>query len=180
MQTLRSRLGSAIRFAKPKLPRSLLGCEPTVLHQRDTFFQANNGRLKLREIDPGTTATEAQLIQYVRDDDPKVRVSDYVISPVADPETMIAALEKSLGVRGVVEKKRRLWIVGQTRIHFDSVVGLGEFVELEFVLKDGQNQAEGHAVVADLMTQLEIVEADVVPCAYIDLIEQTDSCEKNE
>ena len=85
-----------------------------------------------------------RLIHYERDDDRTLRVSDYVISPVAEAPTMIAALDRAMGVRGVVEKKRLLWIVDQTRIHFDSVIGLGNFVELEFVLRDGQSHAEGH------------------------------------
>ena len=162
-----------------QLAREIAGSEPTILHQRDTFFHASQGRLKLREIDPDTPQATAQLIHYERDDDPTLRVSDYVISPVAEAPTMIAALDRAMGVRGVVEKKRLLWIVDQTRIHFDSVIGLGNFVELEFVLRDGQSHAEGHEFAAELMSQLDIDSKDVIECAYIDLLEQAQQTNQN-
>lgn len=40
-------------------------------------------------------------------------------------------LTKALGTWGVVKKVRNLMMVGETRVHFDSVEGLGDFVELE-------------------------------------------------
>lgn len=42
-----------------------------------------------------------------------------------------AVLAQALGVLGVVRKQRLLYLVGQTRVHLDTVEGLGDFVELE-------------------------------------------------
>lgn len=42
-----------------------------------------------------------------------------------------AVLSEALGVQGVVKKERRLYMVGQTRVHLDRVEGLGDFLELE-------------------------------------------------
>ena len=42
-----------------------------------------------------------------------------------------AVLTQALGVLGMVRKERLLYLVGQTRVHLDSVEGLGDFVELE-------------------------------------------------
>ena len=44
------------------------------------------------------------------------------------------ALGQALGVKGVVRKRRMLYMIGQTRVHMDQVEGLGDFMELE-VLK---------------------------------------------
>lgn len=40
-------------------------------------------------------------------------------------------LTQSNGILGTIEKTRNLYIVGQTRIHIDRVLGLGNFLELE-------------------------------------------------
>jgi adenylate cyclase class IV len=60
--------------------------------------------------------------------------------------------------------------VGQTRIHLDEVEGLGTFLELEVVLKPGQPAEEGHAIAAELMRELEVVDSDLLACAYADLL----------
>ena len=44
-------------------------------------------------------------------------------------------LSACMGVRGVVAKKRTLYLVDQTRIHIDEVENLGDHIELE-VRKD--------------------------------------------
>lgn len=40
-------------------------------------------------------------------------------------------LRLALGIKGSVNKKRYLYMVGQTRVHVDEVEGLGNFMELE-------------------------------------------------
>lgn len=118
------------------------------LVQRDTYFAAPRGRLKLREwhqpAPPGDVqlaATDAEaevrgatLIAYARPDDAGSRLSDYLLSAVPEPDTLRAALERSIGLRVVVEKQRLLYMWGHTRIHFDRVTALGAFVELETLL----------------------------------------------
>lgn len=140
---------------------------PTVLHQEDTFFPSPRGRLKLRRFADG----RGELIYYRRPDATDPEESRFVRSPAADPASLAEALGRALGVRGVVRKKRTLYLVGQTRIHLDEVEGLGDFLELEVVLAPGDSKEAGHAVARELMERLEVDEDSLVARAYIDLLE---------
>ena len=50
-----------------------------------------------------------------------------------------------------MKKTRYLYMVGQTRVHCDSVQGLGDFMELEVMMKEGQSNEEGVAIAEDLV-----------------------------
>lgn len=136
------------------------------LIQRDTYFNCPNGRLKLREIDGKT----AELIAYARQDQAEARGSDYVVTPVADVAGLLEALTRALGVRGVVAKRRELWMWRGVRIHLDSVEALGTFVEFEAVISDGESDADGHEKLHALCTALEIEAGDIVAGSYVDLL----------
>ena len=138
---------------------------PVVIDQDDTFFAVPHGRLKLRRFADGS----AELIQYHRDDHADAKASDYVRVPVADADALAAALTRACGARGRVRKRRLLLMAGQTRIHLDRVDGLGDFLELEVVLRDGQSDADGTAIAERLMTALAIAPEDRLAGAYLDL-----------
>lgn len=143
----------------------LSGQEPTVINQEDTFFNVPNGRLKLRK----QQGQKGQLIFYKRSDTQGPKLSDYSFHFTNDPFTLQNTLGQALGIQGHVKKVRFLYLVGQTRVHVDSVEGLGEFMELEVVLRDGQTAEEGQRIAYDLMHKLGIQMSDLVSCAYIDL-----------
>jgi predicted adenylyl cyclase CyaB len=133
--------------------------------QEDVFFQVRAGRLKLRIFSPG----EGELICYHRSDVSGPKQSDYSISRTADPAGLRTVLADALSIRGIVRKQRDLYLVGQTRIHFDDVEGLGRFIELEVVLQDNQTAEDGARIAEALMAALQIRSADLVEGAYIDL-----------
>lgn len=137
------------------------------IFQTDTFFNVEQGRLKLREFQDGS----AELIFYNRDNQSGPKLSQYWRSPCPDPESMLKILSESNGIRGVVKKQRDLMLVGQTRIHLDQVDQLGSFLELEVVLNDDQDQDAGFSVARDIMEKLKIDHDNLQPLAYIDLIE---------
>lgn len=139
-----------------------------VISQVDTFFHADRGRLKLRELGPAS----AQLIFYSRPDSAGPKRSDYRIFNTNEPASLKEVLALALGVRGVVRKTRTLYLVGQTRIHLDEVEGLGHFLELEVVLREGQEEAEGQAIAQDLMRRLGVEPEALLEGAYMDLIEK--------
>jgi predicted adenylyl cyclase CyaB len=145
-----------------------VGSRHEVQHQRDVFFHAANGRLKLRCFRDGTGV----LVAYDREDQTGPKVSDYTLAPVNDAARLEEALTRSLGLRGIVVKKREIAIVGQTRIHLDSVKGLGTFLELEVVLKSRQSAKQGLAIAKKLMKELKVGESDLLDRAYMDMLEE--------
>jgi adenylate cyclase, class 2 len=136
------------------------------LFQTDTFFRVSTGRLKLREIQ----GKHAELIAYSRDDIAGAKSSDYVISPVADVATMLAALSAACRVTRVVRKRRDLLLWRNVRVHLDRVEGLGSFVELESVVGE-VDEATAESNLQELMTLLALEQAEVVAVAYADLLE---------
>lgn len=137
-----------------------------VLRQRDTYFRATSGRLKLREQEPGG----AQLIAYERADDAQARQSAYHLVDVPDPAALTAALDAALGATVVVEKERRLLIDDGVRIHLDDVAGLGAWVELEAVAEPGSDLSAEHAKVARLRTALGLSDDRAVAEGYAALL----------
>ncbi|NQU81312.1 MAG: class IV adenylate cyclase [Bacteroidetes bacterium] len=134
--------------------------------QEDIFFNISKGRLKLRIFDSGS----GELIYYIRADSSGPKVSQYEISVTNEPESLKNILTSSLGVRGVIKKQRTLYKIGLTRIHFDQVEGLGNFIELEFVMQKNTSKKEALQTVENLMKKLEIQDNQLINTAYIDMI----------
>ncbi len=147
---------------------ALAGPPAQIIFQEDTFFPTPSGRLKLRVFAPD----RGELIYYQRPDGDGPKPSDYTISVTSEPQSLKDVLTAAFGVRGVVRKRRDLYLVGQTRVHLDQVEDLGDFIELEYVMRPGQAEGEAAAVVRELMSQLEIESTDLISRAYIDLLNQ--------
>ncbi|MDP3084620.1 MAG: class IV adenylate cyclase [Rubrivivax sp.] len=137
-----------------------------LIEQDDSFFVVPQGRLKLRRFADGS----AELIHYHRADTSAAKASDYVRVPVADADALSAALERACGLRGRVRKRRWLLLCGATRIHLDRVEGLGDFMELEVVLRPGQPDADGVATAEALMVALGLADVQRLAGAYLDLL----------
>ena len=135
------------------------------LHQIDTYFDVPKGRLKLREVeDYGGT-----LVYYERPDAAESRYSHYQLCDIANHTPFKQMMSDVLGVKVIVEKNRELWIYGNTRIHLDEVFDLGEFIELETVIRD-QSETEAQAEHNYLKETLHIAAADLIPVSYSDLL----------
>jgi homotetrameric cytidine deaminase len=149
-----------LKALDPDPARSLAVCrrlgaeDRGVLRQRDTYFRARSGRLKLREEEPGG----AVLIQYDRPDAAQARESRYRLTRVEDPDDLRASLDEALGTLVVVDKERHLFLWDGVRIHLDTVRGLGSFVELEGVAPPDSDLAPEQEKVARLQRELGIDE----------------------
>ena len=144
-----------------------LGAEDRgTLIQRDTYFEATQGRLKLRE----ESGAGAHLIAYQRPDLLGQKESRYRIVRVDDPTELREALSAVLGISVVVIKERRLFVLAGIRIHLDRVDGLGDFIELEGVASDDGDLERFAPLLTDLRQSFGIEEADLLRDSYSDLL----------
>ncbi len=125
-----------------------------VLNQKDVYYKNKQSLLKLR-IENGKEC----LIKYNRDEKGKKRWSDFDILyfEQGNVEKFLSELFK---ITAVVEKKRLLYKILNTRIHLDNVKGLGYFLELETLVfnnkKDAQNRFEKVKELLNLDTKNQI------------------------
>ena len=139
---------------------------PKLIAQDDAFFHCAHGRLKLRTFADGS----GELIAYDRPDARGPKASSYLITPTTDPQALRATLERALGQTGRVVKQRWLYLIGRTRVHLDRVEGLGDFLELEVVLRDDEAAESGAREAHALLKLLGVQPAQLIAGAYIDLL----------
>ena len=142
---------------------------PQRIKQHDYFFRSDRARLKLRVFESG----DGELIEYEREDRASARCSQYRIARTPDAFVLLEVLTGTLGRAGEVRKTRLLFMVGATRVHVDEVEGLGNFLELEVVLRPEQSEAEGERIAEGLLTELGIERDQLVAEAYVDLLERS-------
>ena len=139
---------------------------PVEINQDDTFFRCDTGRLKLRVF----SEERGELIFYRRANQRGPKESFYLLSPTSSPVGLRELLSQSNGQVGRVEKRRTLFLVGRTRLHLDRVKGLGDFLEIEVVLQDGETTEAGVAQAHALMEQLGVRPSQLIEGAYVDLL----------
>ena len=137
-----------------------------VLAQTDTYYRSPSGRLKVRE----TQGKQSELIYYHRRNFKGNRYSDYRRIPIEGPREMKGLLADLLGVLCVVKKERRLFLYKNSRIHLDTVQGLGNFLEFEVLVTNGKRQAR--TLMKELWKALEIRNNAVVAGSYSDLLQR--------
>lgn len=150
------------------------------LRQTDTYFQVPNGRLKLREIE----GEQAQLIFYTRPDQAEVKRSDYFIAPVSSAAELREVLGAACGFRAVVKKIRELYLLPRklgnaagarsrapSRLHLDTVEGLGKFLEIEVILPEGEPPQDAEQEAKSWLQEFGIAPADLRAGSYADLVD---------
>lgn len=135
-------------------------------HQVDTYFQVAHGRMKLRE---GTI--ENSLIHYQRVNTAGAKQSHVLLYEHQPAPALKAILIAALGVKVVVDKRRRIYFIDNVKFHFDRVEGLGTFVEVEAIDLDG---SIGLAKLQEQCTHyanlLGIQQSDYMAESYSDLL----------
>jgi predicted adenylyl cyclase CyaB len=132
--------------------------------QIDTYFKVGDGRLKMREFN----TDGAELIFYRRDETRDKRWSDYRVLKVSNAGELKVLLSEALGVDVIVEKRRRVFIYKNARIHIDTVKGLGNFIEFEVV----DNGGDVVGLMDFLIDKFSLRDAEFVRVSYSDLLKQ--------
>ena len=135
-------------------------------HQIDTYFSVQVGRLKLREGN-----IENALIHYEREDFAGAKSSHVLLYQHQPDRTLKEILIKTLGIKAIVDKRRKIYFINNVKFHFDTVDGLGTFVEVEAIDKDGtigkdklQAQCDEYAALFEIATE------DFCSLSYSDMI----------
>lgn len=106
-------------------------------HQIDTYFNTSIGRLKLREGN-----IENALIHYERGDTAGAKVSDIILYQHQPDQGLKNILIRQLGIKVVVDKKRKIYFIDNVKFHFDTVDNLGTFIEVEAIDQDGSTSTD--------------------------------------
>jgi len=135
-------------------------------HQVDTYFKVGSGRLKLREGN-----IENHLIHYERENKSGPKKSLVILYKYSSDQNLKEILTKSLGVFAVVDKYREIYFIDNVKFHLDKVLGLGTFVEIEAIDKDGSIGNEKLLEQCNhYLNLLNISQKDLVEKSYSDLM----------
>lgn len=145
---------------------AITGDDPVEILQDDTFFQCDAGRLKLRAFVDGTGV----LIFYQRTNAQGPSESFYSTVTTHAPDALRDTLSLAYGQSGRVKKHRTLFTFGRTRIHLDSVEGLGDYLELEVMMADDEAFEAGEQEAYEIMARLGVQKSQLVGTAYVDLL----------
>jgi predicted adenylyl cyclase CyaB len=134
--------------------------------QVDTYFDTWDGRLKMREFGND----RAELIFYRRVETSERRWSDYEVVQVCEPEKLKNLLAKIFGLKVVVEKRRKVYLYENARIHLDKVNGLGDFIEFEVMCDGDEKQVE--ELMEFLIERFGLKQENFIKVSYSDLLIQ--------
>jgi adenylate cyclase class 2 len=135
-------------------------------HQTDTYFNVPAGRLKLREGN-----IENSLIYYQRSNTADAKQSDVLLYKHSPDKTLKDILIKTNGIMVVVEKRRKIYFIDNIKFHFDTIQGLGTFIEVEAIDKTGEIGIERlKAQCNEYAKYFEIIDSDYIAVSYSDLM----------
>ncbi len=135
-------------------------------HQIDTYFNAQYGRLKLREGN-----IENSLINYDRENVSGSKESQIILYQHEPNVALKNILIRQLGVKIVVDKKRKIYFIDNVKFHFDVVENLGTFIEVEaidskeeFTIEELKEQCDKY------FDFFELTQNNIIDKSYSDLI----------
>lgn len=134
--------------------------------QTDTYYNVNEGRLKLREGN-----IENALIWYNRPETQGHKHSEVLLHRHSPGTALKEILQKLHGVKIVVAKKRRIYFIENVKFHFDAVDGLGHFIEVEAIDESGEQGMEKIKEQCDFYAKMfGVKDEDYIAASYSDML----------
>lgn len=134
--------------------------------QTDTYFNAHNGRLKLRE-----GSIENNLIFYERANQAGPKNSHFQLVKIEDAKGLKDALSKSNGIKVIVKKRREIYYINNVKFHIDEVPELGSFVEIEAGnVKVDLSQQQLKEQCDFYVKEFGIIDEDLIELSYSDML----------
>jgi predicted adenylyl cyclase CyaB len=134
--------------------------------QTDTYFDVAHGRLKLRQGN-----IENNLIFYNRPNQSGPKQSNFDLVRVEDSDALRDILEKAIGIKVVVYKKREIYCIENVKFHLDELETLGHFVEIEASNKmHAIDVSKLHEQCAYYIKKFGIEDADLLNVSYSDMV----------
>jgi adenylate cyclase, class 2 len=135
-------------------------------HQEDTYYHVAQGHLKLRQ---GTI--ENALVHHDRSLHPTGKTVCISRFPVAEGTDLNCILEKALGIKSVVNKKREIYFIDNVKFYLDEVSGLGSFIEIEAMdVEETGDTDELSRQCCHYREAMGIREEDILANSYSDLL----------
>jgi len=139
---------------------------PVQITQDDVFFACPDGRIKLRFLSEG----QGELISYKRANQAGPKESVYFVYRTDAPGQLLAVMSLVYPQIGRVRKQRTIFMIGRTRVFVDQVEGLGDFMELEVVMRDDEPSQRGVEEAELLIDKLGLAQSQRIEVAYVDLL----------
>ncbi|NOX48543.1 MAG: class IV adenylate cyclase [Chlorobi bacterium] len=134
--------------------------------QTDTYFNCNNGRLKLREGN-----IENTLIHYKRENHAGPKTSKVNLYKPNDGSSLRTVLKEALDVLVTVDKSREIYFVDNIKFHIDTLEALGTFVEIEAIDETGEKgEAALQQQCETYLDLFGINENDLISVSYSDMV----------
>lgn len=147
----------------------LLTLHPKLLgtvFQTDTYFKVTNGRLKLRESNLKNT-----LINYSREETKGAKIAEVILYQHTPNIMLKKILEEQLGIKVIVNKNRKKYSIKNAVFHFDDVVDLGTFLEVEVTDEGGSLTLEKMQTEIDkYLSFFELEKKQLISASYSDLL----------
>ena len=145
---------------------------PQKTRQVDTYFRVVGGRFKLREDEQAGSS----LIHYRRPASPLPKESDYEKRDLTREELPLTEyLERALGTRARVDKRREVFLLDSALVNLDEVAGLGPFVEIEVDVAASGGEQNARRLADSLADSLGLTPADLIPWSYAEILAMKES-----